>query len=586
MGTRVLPFGAAIPVHPSPERSATRRVAIDRRSWQQLVRAVRSFLGSEVGRRATWLLGALLALMLALNALNVVNSYVGRDFMTAIERRSMPDFVAKAFLYLGVFAASTVAAVILRFSEERLALLWREWLTRVLLGRYLGDGGYYHLRENGEIENPDQRIADDVRAFTGTTVSFFLMLANGTLTIVSFSGVLWSISPLLFSVAVGYALAGSLFTVWLGRPLVWLNYNQSDKEASFRADLVHVRENAESIVYLGTDRRLRARLHRRVSDLVSNFRHMIAVNRNLGFFTTGYNYLIQIIPALIVAPLFMRGQVEFGAIPQSAMAFSHLLGAFSLIVTQFQSISSYAAAGARLAALSEAAEQTGRRGRQPIAIAELPGELVYEGLTLCSPHDGRPLIRDLSLRVSRGEHVWISGPDEAARLALFRATAGIWSDGQGRILRPSADQVMFLAERPYLPPGSLRQILLPQGDDEVAGGERIELVMKELGLGAALARIGDLDFEHDWHHALSLAEQQLFALARIALAAPRFALLQRIGTMLDPDQVARGLRLLSSLDITYLTLGAAHTRRGQYHVFLELAGDGAWNLRPAGELGE
>jgi putative ATP-binding cassette transporter len=586
MGKRILPLGAAIPVYPSPTRSAPRRVAIDRRSWQQLVRAVRSFLGSEVGGRATWLLGALLALMLALNALNVVNSYVGRDFMTAIERRSMPDFVAKALLYVGVFAVSTVAAVILRFSEERLALLWREWLTRVLLGRYLGDGGYYHLRESGEIENPDQRIADDVRSFTGTTVSFFLMLANGTLTIVAFSGVLWSISPLLFSVAVAYALAGSLFTVWLGRPLVWLNYNQSDREASFRADLVHVRENAESIVFLGSDRRLRARLHHRVSDLVSNFKHMIAVNRNLGFFTTGYNYLIQIIPALIVAPLFMRGQLEFGAIPQSAMAFSHLLGAFSLIVTQFQSISSYAAAGTRLAALSEAAEETARRGALPIEIAELPGELVYDGLTLRSPHDGRALVRDLSLRISSGEHVWISGPDEAARLALFRATAGIWSDGQGRILRPGADQVMFLAERPYLPPGSLRQILLPHGDDEVAGAERIALVMKELGLGASLARIGNLDLEFDWHHALSLAEQQLFALARIALAAPRFALLQRIGTMLDSDQVASGLRLLSSLDITYLTLGAAHVRRGQYQVFLELAGDGSWSWRPAGGDGE
>jgi putative ATP-binding cassette transporter len=573
-------------VHSNPRRPAARRVSIDRRSWEQLVQAVRSFLGSEVGGRAAWLLVALLSLMLALSALNVVNSYVGRDFMTAIERRSMPDFVAKALLYLGVFAASTVAAVILRFSEERLALLWREWLTRMLLGRYLGDGGYYHLRERGEIENPDQRIADDVRAFTGTTVSFFLMLANGTLTLVAFSGVLWSISPLLFAVAVAYALVGSLFTVWLGRPLVWLSYNQSDKEASFRADLVHVRENAESIVYLGADRRLRARLQRRVSDLVSNVRHMIAVNRNLGFFTTGYNYLIQLIPALIVAPLFMRGQVEFGAIPQSAMAFSHVLGAFSLIVTQFQSISSYAAAGARLAALSDAADQTAERVAAPIEIAELSESLVYQGLTLRSPHDGRLLVRELSLRIVPGEHVWISGPDEAAKLALFRATAGIWSEGEGRILRPPAERVMFLAERPYLPPGSLRQILLPHGDEDTASAERIALVMKQLELESALARMGDLDLEHDWHHALSLAEQQLFALARIALATPRFALLQRIGTMLDPGQVARGLQLLSSLDITYLSLGAAHVRPGQYRTVLELSGDGDWQLRPADGRGE
>ena len=163
--------------------------------------------------------------------------------MTAIEQRSMAQFVRQAILYVGVFAASTVVAVIYRFTEERLGLLWREWLTSVdqrvsrtadllPLERPLG--------ANGEIANPDQRIADDVRAFTTTTISFVLLLLNGTLTVIAFSGVLWSISPLLFAVAVGYAAVGSVLTIVLGRPLVWLNYNQSDQEANFRSALIHV----------------------------------------------------------------------------------------------------------------------------------------------------------------------------------------------------------------------------------------------------------------------------------------------------------------------------------------------------------
>jgi putative ATP-binding cassette transporter len=554
-------------------------VKLDRRTWTQFAHALRSFASSEVGGKAAWLLGALMALMLALNGLNVVNSYVGRDFMTAIEQRSMSGFFSKALLYLGVFAASTVAAVILRFSEERLALLWREWLTRLLLGRYLARGSFYRLRERGEIGNPDQRIADDVRAFTTTTVSFLLLLTNGTLTIVAFSGVLWSISPLLFAVAVGYALAGSVLTVVLGRPLVWLSYDQSDKEASFRADLVHVRENAESIVYLGGDRRLRAHLTRRVADLVGNLRHMIAVNRNLGFFTTGYNYLIQLIPALIVAPMFIRGEAAFGVIPQSAMAFSHLLGAFSLIVTQFQSISSYAAAGARLGALSDAAEQAALPGASPIAIEEESEDLAYEALTLRSPLDGRVLLAGLSVAIPQGTRVLVAGPNESAKLALFRATAGIWESGQGRIRRPAPDELMFLAERPYLPPGTLRQLLLPRGlhDDRIE--ERMELVLKELGLELML-RAGEREAERDWHSALSLGEQQLLAVARIALAAPRFALLQRIGTTLGAEQVARSLELLADTGITYLTLGENNARADQYDAVLELAADGGWSWRP------
>jgi putative ATP-binding cassette transporter len=564
---------------PEPQGPAFERVAFDRRTRAQLARAIRNFASSEAGGRAAWLLGALLVLMLALNALNVVNSYVGRDFMTAIEQRSMAGFVSKALLYVGVFAASTVAAVIFRWSEERLALLWREWQTRVLLGTYLERGSFYRLRERGEIENPDQRIADDVRAFTTTTVSFLLMLANGSLTILAFSGVLWSISPWLFAVAVAYAGAGSVLTVVLGRPLVWLSYNQSDKEASFRADLVHVRENAESIVFLGGERRLRARLSRRVAELVSNVKRMIAVNRNLGFFTTGYNYLIQIIPALVVAPLFIHGEVEFGVIPQSAMAFSHLLGAFSLIVTQFQSISSYAAAGARLGALSDAAERAILPGASPIEIDEAADELVYEGLSLRSPQDGRVLVADLSVCIPWGTRVLVAGPDETAKLALFRATAGIWEAGAGRIRRPCSDEVMFLAERPYLPAGTLRQLLLPRGPEDAVCQDRVALYLKQLGLEPVLARLGELDAERDWHHLLSLGEQQLLAVARIALAAPRFALLQRIATTLSADQLERSLGLLCEARVTYLTLGEAPSGVGRYDALLELAADGSWTWR-------
>ncbi len=360
-------------------------VPINRQTGERFVRVVKSFLSSEVRWHALGLFAVLIGFLFVISGLNVVNSYVGRDFMTAISTRDRAGFVRLAFLYVGVFAASTVVAVFQRFAEERLGLLWRAWLTGRLITFYLAGRTYYWLKEAGTVDNPDQRIAEDVRAFTATTLSFTLIFLNGTFTVVAFSGVLWKISRLLFVVAVGYAALGSLMTILLGRPLVGLNYRQLDREANLRSALNHVHEHAESVALLRWEGQLTARLHRRLGDVVDNFRRITSVNRNLGFFTTGYNYLIQIIPALIVAPLYIRREVEFGVVTQSAMAFSQLLGAFSLIINQFQSISSFAAVVARVDALGEAVEHTTAPDLSAIETAEDPDRLAFERLTLRAP---------------------------------------------------------------------------------------------------------------------------------------------------------------------------------------------------------
>ena len=278
--------------------------------------SVRIFAGSEVGTKAKFMFAGLIALLSGLSALNVVNNYVGRNFMTAIAERQTSEFIRQAIFYVCVFAALTVVGVIARFAEERLALLWREFLTRRAINVYLEDGAYYYLDASGQLSHPDQRIAEDVRAFTDTTLSFVIMLFSSTLTVVTFSSVLWSISPWLFGVAVLYAACGSYMTIVLGRPLIDLNFDRLDKEASFRSSLIHVRENAESVMLTRGEDRQKARLLHD-DDVVANIRRITAVNRNLGFFTGGYNWMIQLVPDLIIAPAFIRGEIEFGVITQS-----------------------------------------------------------------------------------------------------------------------------------------------------------------------------------------------------------------------------------------------------------------------------
>jgi len=557
---------------------AEHRVPLSRSTWSQFRRAVGDFANCEVRWRARGLFALLIALLLAFNGLNVLNSYVGRDFMTAIANRDSARFTREAIAYLGVFAASASVAAFYSFSEQRLGLLWREWLTRRLLGAYLDDRAYYRLSVAGVLTSPDERIAEDARAFTATLLSFVLLVSNAVVTVMAFSGVLWSISRMLFTVAVLYAACGSALIVLFGRPLVWLNYNQLDKEADFRANLVHVQANAESIALLRGEGRIAGRLRRRLDDLTANMRRIIAVNRNLAFFTNGYNYLIQIIPALVVAPLFIRGEVEFGVITQSAMAFSTLVGALSLVVTQFQSISSFAAVISRLGSLADAMEHVREPAAGSIDVREDEARVAYEGLTLVAPGSDQLLVSELSVSVSRGTRLLIAGPSEAAKVALFRATAGIWSNGRGRIVRPGLDAILFLPERPYLPPGTIRDVLVPteRGD---SGDAEIARVLHALGLETVLERAGGLDVERDWDDVLSLAEQHMLSVARVVLAAPRFAFLERPRTAVGSEHVGRILSLLTERSITYLTLGDGGDAVDDYDAVLELAGDGPWTWK-------
>jgi putative ATP-binding cassette transporter len=305
-----------------------------------------------------------------------------------------------------------------------------------------------------------------------------------------------------------------------------------------------VRENSESIALLRHEGRLTTRLLRRIDGLASNFRRITSVNRNLSFFTTGYNYLIQLIPTLLVAPLFIRGKVEFGVITQSAVAFTQLLGAFSLIVNQFQSISSFAAVIARLSSLVGAVEKGPPSPRTAVTFADADGRIDYQDLTLLSRDGDREVVKNLTAEIPRGTRVLIIGPNEAARIALFRATARIWSAGSGTLARPPLGQLLFLPQRPYLPPGTLRDLLVPSGQEQSITDDEITTTLENAGLGSIHTRAGGLDTEQDWSATLSLGEQQLLALARLKFAPPVFVILDRVTTALKSAQVRQALRRL------------------------------------------
>jgi putative ATP-binding cassette transporter len=264
------------------------------------------------------------------------------------------------------------------------------------------------------------------------------------------------------------------------------------------------------------------------------------------------------------------------------MAFAHLLGAFSLIVTQYQSISSFAAVIARLSSLAKAIEGA-QASPAMIESREENERLAYEGVTLRSPTDGRALVSELSASLPRGTRLLVRAQNHVAGVALFRATAGIWDDGEGRVVRPALDAMLFLPERPYLPLGTLRECLVGAGQEAVIQDSQIRAALHALGIEDLLARAGGLDVEKDWEDMLSLGEQQLLAVGRVLLAAPQFVCLDRIGTALDAEQVGLVLKVLTENAIAYVVFNGEGDDARYYDAILDIAGDGTWQWKPLRE---
>ena len=335
--------------------------------------------------------GLMLLLVLVNSGISVIFSFVGRDFYSALSAKDQALFLEKTANFAVGLAVATPLTVLYKFQRQRLALNWREWMTTELARQYYSDQAYYKIEVDRDLDNPDQRICEDVTAFTRVSLDFFITLMTSAIDLVSFSGILYSIypqarrravatrtplatrtthpslthpppptphppRPQLFYAIFAYAGFGSLTTVYLGRALVGQNAEQLLREADLRYSLVRLRENAESIAFYQGEAQEAAEVQSRLGGAITNRRAILGTQRNLEFFTTAYSYLVQILPVLVVSPLYFAGSVELGVITQSTGAFNHVLNDLSIIVNQFEGISSFSAGLNRLAAFVERME--------------------------------------------------------------------------------------------------------------------------------------------------------------------------------------------------------------------------------------
>ncbi len=542
--------------------------------------------GQIIPRRQQWIfLGLLLFLLFAVSGLNVVISYVGNFFTTALAKKDQPTFWRFLFVYAGVFVVGTPIVVIYGYMQDLLGLYWRDWLTSKFLNQYFSNRAYYEINSEENIDNPDQRISEDIRSFTSTSLSFLLLFLGAVIDVLSFSGILWSISRFLAIFLIGYAVFGTLVTAFFGKSLIALNFNQLRREADFRYGLVHVRDNAESIAFYRGEAQELGQVRRRFTEALRNFNLLIGWQRNLSYFTRAYGYAIIILPSLIMAPLYFSGQIEFGDITQAGFAFSQVLDAFSLVVRQIEPLSAFAAGVNRLKTFTEALDENTTLRPAGLTTIDTVEEsrIALEHVTLLTPKGQRILVSDLSTALQPGEGLVIVGHSGTGKSSLLRAISGLWNTGTGRIVRPKLSEMLFLPQRPYMVLGTLRDQLLYPNTDISLEEDQLRQALQQVNLDKLPERVGGYDAELDWADILSLGEQQRLAFARLLLTKPHYAILDEATSALDLTNEQRLYQQIRDGGTTYISVGHRPSLL-QYHKYvLELTGDTRWRLLPTKE---
>ncbi|MEL6385175.1 MAG: ABC transporter ATP-binding protein/permease, partial [Cyanobacteria bacterium J06626_18] len=484
--------------------------------------------------------------------------------------------------FIGILIASAWLQSFSTFVRDTLGLRWRQGLTRQFLGTYLDQKRFYRLSvalpvdagEEAVIDNPDQRLSEDIRSVSQTTLLVFVIGLESVVQLVGFVWVLWFISKALTGFLVVYAGVGSaIATLFFGKRLTRINTEQLKREANFRFGLINVRENAESIAfYRGQAHESRA-LQGQFAGVVANFNRFIRWQLGLDFFQNGYQYLTFILPSLILAPSILTGQLEVGAIFQSQVAFDRIWLALSLVVVQFEQLTALAASMGRLGVLAQSLQGAGTPDDLAIQTVANP-MLAAQHLTVYTPDGQRRLCQDLSFEVPSGSSLLVTGPSGVGKSALLKTLSGLWTAGQGTLKAPAAS--LFLPQQPYLPLGSLRrQLLYPHGDEAMTDEALIEVLQQVQlsGLSPMLETVAD------WSQRLSLGEQQRLSFARLLLQRPTYAILDEATSAVTVEQEQGLYQCLVEAGITVISVGHRSSLL-PYHVqVLTLAPNHSWTLQ-------
>ena len=536
-------------------------------------------LGRALRVPERWIARALLAVVIFLNViivwiLKLANDWNAR-FFNALEQKDVAAFWGELRYFLVIASLFILVAVYRLWFRQMLQIRWRRWLTDVYCREWLRDQTYYRMELTGNgSDNPEQRIQEDCDAFTAQTLTIVLGLISEVLTLITFTAILWQLSgsitlPVfggieipgyMMWVAVIYAGIGSWLTFKIGRPLVRVNFELQRSNADFRYRMTRVRENAESIALYGGEPDEARRLDGAFRTIYRVWWDYMRYNKRLTWFTAFYGQAADVFPLVVASPRYFSGANPFGVLTQTANAFGRVQGALSWFVNAFASLADWKATTDRLTTFSEAMAAAKRAQRMErrfdIATGDA-GAIKLDDVEIDLP-DGRVLLGNVDLSLERGRSALIQGPSGSGKTTLFRVIAGIWPFGRGRIRLPADARMLFLPQRPYLPLGTLREVLSypdqPDRHDDGTYAEALE--------ACRLPQLSErIDENGNWAMALSPGEQQRLAFARALLFRPDWLFLDEASSALDEATEAEIYRALKRhlLDATIISI--AHTPR-------------------------
>jgi vitamin B12/bleomycin/antimicrobial peptide transport system ATP-binding/permease protein len=542
------------------------------------------------------LLGAVIAIELSLVAIQVILNEWYNRFYNTLQDRNWNAFVDAILFFCVLATVYIVLAVYQLYLNQWLQIRWRRWMTRYYLAQWLDSANHYRMQLLGDAaDNPDQRIAEDIRLFidSGSTgvglLPIGLGLLSSVVTLFSFVIILWHLSeaaPLtlfgwrihgyLVWAAVVYSIIGTILTHLIGRPLIALTFMQQRYEADFRFNLVRTRENAEQIAMLDGEQAERERHLGRFSSVVTNWLAIMQRQKKLTFFTAGFSQASTIFPYVMVSPAYFSGAMQLGGLMQTASAFNSVQGALSYFVSAYRNIAEWRAVVERLEGFESAIERGRTAAIASPAIEVVPS--VSRGVTIdhlaVQLPNGMPIVAADDIAIAAGDRVLVTGPSGAGKSTFFRAISGIWPFGSGRIVVPKGAKVMMLPQRPYFPVATLATAVTYPAEAGTFDHAHVAEAIRAVGLPHL---VGQLDVEAHWNRMLSPGEQERLAVARALLAAPDYLFLDEATASLDEPAEAALYHLLherlKNATIVSIghraTLGAFHRRR------LTLVADGS-----------
>jgi len=564
-------------------RKRTRVKDFDRRLWHRFYDIASRFWRSEQRARGFALLGLLLVLLVGRTGFNVLFNRQSGEFTSALAAHDAPRFWHSMRVFGVTLLVGVPIYAFYYFVRDRLGIYWRRWLTGHLVGKYFGGRAYYELLSRSDIDNPDQRLTEDVQSFTQRSLKFLLEVMSALLTLIAFGDVLWSISHLLVGILVLYAAVGTVLTFGVfGRPLIGLNFQQLRREADFRFSLVRVRENAEAIAFYQGEEREAEQVLERFSRLYANYQRLLKRTLGLNFFQSGYTFVTYALPSVVIASRIMNGELEVGQAVQAGGAFAAMLSALTVFIDNFEELSTFAAGVDRLHAFAHAIEKPKPTTEPAIEIAPAT-DVALLGVTLKTPETARVLLNDVTVHVASPGGLAIVGASGAGKSSLLRAIAGLWRAGSGRIQRPELGQMLFLPQRPYMIDGTLRhQLLYPRLEASLPDSALRE-ALRRVNLPDLEERCGGFDRELDFAKVLSVGEQQRLAVARALLAKPTVAVLDEATSALDAANEARLYEELKGTGATLVSVTHHPALIREHAQVLEVLGDGNWRLGGAGD---